>query len=470
MSKEYDLVILGGGTAGYVSAIRASQLGKKVAIVEKYKIGGTCLHKGCIPTKSYLKTAEILRYINHSNEYGIKTASADFEMTDIVAKKDETVSTMYSGVQSLMKKYKIDIYEGNGTILGPSLFSPQAGTVSVEFENGESELLVNNNVLIATGSRPVELPFLKFNHHTVVSSDDMMQLESLPHNILIIGGGVIGLEFASLLNDLGVEVTVIEAGDSIIPNEQQEISKTIKRSFEENGIKIYEKLPLSEENILVQDNHVEVQIQDSNETFDKVLVAVGRTPNTEELSLNNTKIKTDDKGYIITNDVYQTDDKHIYAVGDVICNYQLAHVATKEGTIAIEHMFDQNPILLDYLTIPRCIYTNPEVASIGMTEQDAKNENISFKKFKVPFKAIGKSVIENNGLGECILIKDIENEKVLGIHMIGAKVTELINEAALFTFMNGSTEELATTVHAHPSIGEVLMELGLKSENRAIHV
>lgn len=470
MSKEYDLVILGGGTAGYVSAIRASQLGKKVAIVEKYKIGGTCLHKGCIPTKSYLKTAEILRYINHSNEYGIKTASADFEMTDIVAKKDETVSTMYSGVQSLMKKYKIDIYEGNGTILGPSLFSPQAGTVSVEFENGESELLVNNNVLIATGSRPIELPFLKFNHHTVVSSDDMMQLESLPHNILIIGGGVIGLEFASLLNDLGVEVTVIEAGDSIIPNEQQEISKTIKRSFEENGIKIYEKMPLSEENILVQDNHVEVQIQDSKETFDKVLVAVGRTPNTAELSLNNTKIKTDDKGYIITNDVYQTDDKHIYAVGDVIGNYQLAHVATKEGTIAIEHMFDQNPILLDYLTIPRCIYTNPEVASIGMTEQDAKNENISFKKFKVPFKAIGKSVIENNGLGECILIKDIENEKVLGIHMIGAKVTELINEAALFTFMNGSTEELATTVHAHPSIGEVLMELGLKSENRAIHV
>ncbi|MDT3995098.1 dihydrolipoyl dehydrogenase [Mammaliicoccus fleurettii] len=470
MSKEYDLVILGGGTAGYVSAIRASQLGKKVAIVEKYKIGGTCLHKGCIPTKSYLKTAEILRYINHSNEYGIKTASADFEMTDIVAKKDETVSTMYSGVQSLMKKYKIDIYEGNGTILGPSLFSPQAGTVSVEFENGESELLVNNNVLIATGSRPIELPFLKFNHHTVVSSDDMMQLESLPHNILIIGGGVIGLEFASLLSDLGVEVTVIEAGDSIIPNEQQEISKTIKRSFEENGIKIYEKMPLSEENILVQDNHVEVQIQDSNETFDKVLVAVGRTPNTEELSLNNTKIKTDDKGYIITNDVYQTDDKHIYAVGDVIGNYQLAHVATKEGTIAIEHMFDQNPILLDYLTIPRCIYTNPEVASIGMTERDAKNENISFKKFKVPFKAIGKSVIENNGLGECILIKDIENEKVLGIHMIGAKVTELINEAALFTFMNGSTEELATTVHAHPSIGEVLMELGLKSENRAIHV
>lgn len=470
MSKEYDLVILGGGTAGYVSAIRASQLGKKVAIVEKYKIGGTCLHKGCIPTKSYLKTAEILRYINHSNEYGIKTASADFEMTDIVAKKDETVSTMYSGVQSLMKKYKIDIYEGNGTILGPSLFSPQAGTVSVEFENGESELLVNNNVLIATGSRPVELPFLKFNHNTVVSSDDMMHLESLPHNILIIGGGVIGLEFASLLNDLGVEVTVVEAGDSIIPNEQQEISKTIKRTFEENGIKIYEKMPLSEENILVQDNHVEVQIQDSNETFDKVLVAVGRTPNTEELSLNNTKIKTDDKGYIITNDVYQTDDKHIYAVGDVIGNYQLAHVATKEGTIAIEHMFDQNPILLDYLTIPRCIYTNPEVASIGMTEQDAKNENFTFKKFKVPFKAIGKSVIENNGLGECILIKDIENEKVLGIHMIGAKVTELINEAALFTFMNGSTEELATTVHAHPSIGEVLMELGLKSENRAIHV
>lgn len=470
MSKEYDLVILGGGTAGYVSAIRASQLGKKVAIVEKFKLGGTCLHKGCIPTKSYLKTAEILRYIQHSNEYGIKTASADFEMSDVVAKKDETVSTMYNGVQSLMKKYKIDIYEGNGRILGPSLFSPQAGTVSVEFENGESELLVNQHVLIATGSRPIELPFLKFNHHTVISSDDMMQLETLPESMLIIGGGVIGLEFASLLNDLGVKVTVVEAGQSIIPNEQREISKTIKRTFEENGINIHENCPLSEQDVNVHDQHVDVTLQNEQQTFEKVLVAVGRTPNTEDIGLNNTKIKTDDKGYIQTNDVYQTDDKHIYAVGDVIGNYQLAHVATKEGTIAVEHMFDQNPIMLDYLTVPRCIYTNPEIASIGMTEQDAKEQNINFKKFKVPFKAIGKSVIENNGLGECILIKDIDNEKVLGIHMIGAKVTELINEAALFTFMNGSTEELATTVHAHPSIGEVLMELGLKSENRAIHV
>lgn len=470
MSKEYDLVILGGGTAGYVSAIRASQLGKKVAIVEKFKLGGTCLHKGCIPTKSYLKTAEILRYIQHSNEYGIKTASADFEMSDVVAKKDETVSTMYNGVQSLMKKYKIDIYEGNGRILGPSLFSPQAGTVSVEFENGESELLVNQNVLISTGSRPIELPFLKFNHQTVISSDDMMQLETLPKSMLIIGGGVIGLEFASLLNDLGVKVTIVEAGQSIIPNEQREISKTIKRSFEENGINIHEKCPLSEQDVSIHDQHVDVTLQNEQQTFEKVLVAVGRTPNTEDLGLNNTKIKTDNKGYIQTNDVYQTDDKHIYAVGDVIGNYQLAHVATKEGTIAVEHMFDQNPIMLDYLTVPRCIYTNPEIASIGMTEQDAKAQNINFKKFKVLFKAIGKSVIENNGLGECILIKDIDNEKVLGIHMIGAKVTELINEAALFTFMNGSTEELATTVHAHPSIGEVLMELGLKSENRAIHV
>lgn len=470
MSKEYDLVILGGGTAGYVSAIRASQLGKKVAIVEKYKLGGTCLHKGCIPTKSYLKTAEIMRYINHASDYGIKTATADFDMKDIVDKKNNTVSTMYGGVQSLMKKYKIDIFEGNGRILGPSLFSPQAGTVSVEFDNGESELLVNQHVLIATGSSPIELPFLKFNQQTVISSDDMMTLNTLPDNMLIIGGGVIGLEFASLLNDLGVEVTVVEAGTSIIPNEQQEISKLIKKEFEQNGIKIYEGLPLSEELVSIHEDSVEVKINDTTTQFDKVLVAVGRKPNTDDIGLQNTKIKSDDKGYILTNDVYQTDDKHIYAVGDVIGNYQLAHVATKEGTIAIEHMFDEKPILLDYLTVPRCIYTNPEVASIGMTEQDAKNKNLNFKKYKVPFKAIGKSVIENNGIGECILIKDIENDKVLGIHMVGAKVTELINEAALFTFMNGSTEELATTIHAHPSIGEVLMELGLKSENRAIHV
>src|SRR5699024_8547340 len=419
MSKEYDLVILGGGTAGYVSAIRAAQLGKKVAIVEKYKLGGTCLHKGCIPTKSYLKTAEILRYINHADQYGIKQASANFDIQDVVAKKDETVTAMYTGVQSLMKKYKIDVYQGNGRLLGPSLFSPQAGTVSVELENGESELLVNQNVLIATGSKPVELPFLNFNHKTIISSDDMMNMETLPNNILIIGGGVIGLEFASLLNDLGVDVTVVEAGASIIPNEQQEISKIIKKDFQESGIKIYEDLPLSEENISITDQNIKVQLRDDEVTFDKVLVAVGRKPNTEDIGIQNTKIKTDDKGYIVTNNVYQTEDKHIYAVGDVIGNYQLAHVATKEGTISVENMFDQNPIQLDYLTVPRCIYTNPEVASIGMTEQDAKNENINYKKFKVPFKAIGKSVIENNGLGECILIKDMENDRVLGIHMVG---------------------------------------------------
>ena len=342
--------------------------------------------------------------------------------------------------------------------------------MSVELENGESELLVNQNVLIATGSKPVELPFLNFNNKTIISSDDMMNMETLPNNILIIGGGVIGLEFASLLNDLGVDVTVVEAGASIIPNEQQEISKIIKKDFQESGIKIYEDLPLSEENISITDQNIKVQLRDDEVTFDKVLVAVGRKPNTEDIGIQNTKIKTDDKGYIVTNNVYQTEDKHIYAVGDVIGNYQLAHVATKEGTISVENMFDQNPIQLDYLTVPRCIYTNPEVASIGMTEQDAKNENINYKKFKVPFKAIGKSVIENNGLGECILIKDMENDRVLGIHMVGAKVTELINEVSLFTFMNGSTEELATAVHAHPSIGEVLMELGLKSENRAIHV
>lgn len=470
MSKEYDLVVLGGGTAGYVSAIRAAQLGKKVAIVEKNKLGGTCLHNGCIPTKSYLKTAEIMRYINHSAEYGIKTAQADFQFLDVIEKKNQTVHKMYSGIQALMKKYKIDVFEGNGRILGPSLFSPQAGTVSVEFENGESELLVNKHVLISTGSRPIELPFLKFDGDVVISSNDMMHLQSLPKNMLIIGGGVIGLEFASLLNDLGVEITIIEAGQSIIPNEQQEISKTMKKSFESKGIKIIENYPLSEEKIKVNDNNIEVKILDEVFTFEKVLVAVGRKPNTEDIGLQNTKIKTDDRGNILTNEQYQTEDKHIYAVGDIIGNYQLAHVATKEGTIAVEHMFEENPLNLDYTTVPRCIYTNPEVASIGLNEKEAKQQYTSVKKYSVPFKAIGKAVIENDGLGQCILIKDEDSDTVLGIHMVGSKVTELINEAALFKFMNGTTEELAATIHAHPSIGEVLMELGLKSEGRAIHV
>lgn len=473
MSEEqYDLVILGGGTAGYVSAIRASQLGKKVALVENSLLGGTCLHKGCIPTKALLKSAEVMQTVTEASEYGIDIDAFKLNFARIQERKSEVVNQMYNGVNHLMKHNKIDVFNGTGRILGPSIFSPQSGTISVEYEDGESELIPNNNVLICTGSTPMALPFLPFDHNVVLSSDDILKIEKLPQSLAIIGGGVIGLEFASLMCDFGVEVSIIEAGERILPTESKSVAQTLKQDLTKRGVTFYENTQLSGDNIKVEDNQITITLNDSDVIFEKALVSIGRKPNTDDIGLNNTKIKLTDKQHIIVNEYQQTEDTHIYAAGDCIGQLQLAHVGSKEGIIAIEHMFDASPLPIDYNKMPRCIYTQPEVASIGKNIEQAKAENSKARSFKVPFKAIGKAVIEDtkNQSGFCEIVIDQEADTVLGLNMIGPHVTELINEVSLLQFMNGSTLELGLTTHAHPSLSEVLMELGLKVENRSIHV
>ncbi|KRG10243.1 dihydrolipoyl dehydrogenase [Staphylococcus sp. NAM3COL9] len=473
MSEEkYDLVILGGGTAGYVSAIRASQLGKKVALVEKSLLGGTCLHKGCIPTKALLKSAEVMHTVKNSSEFGVDINNFKLNFSRVQERKHEVVNQMFKGVKHLMDHNKIDVFNGTGRLLGPSIFSPQSGTVSVEFEDGESELIPNNNVLICTGSQPMELPFLPFDNNIVLSSDDILNLDHLPSSIAIIGGGVIGLEFASLLVDFGVEVSVIEAGERILPTESKSVAKVLKQELTERGVTFYENTQLGEENIVINENKITITLNETSVRFDKTLVSIGRKPNTDDIGLLNTKIKLTDKNHIIVNKYQQTEDKHIYAAGDCIGKLQLAHVGSKEGIIAIEHMFDASPLPVDYLKMPRCVYSQPEVASIGINLEEAKAENIKARAVKVPFKAIGKAVIEDtqNQSGFCEVVIDQKNDTVLGLNMIGPHVTELINEVSLFQFMNGSTLELGLTTHAHPSLSEVLMELGLKVENRSIHV
>ncbi|AVQ36130.1 dihydrolipoyl dehydrogenase [Staphylococcus kloosii] len=473
MSEEkYDLVILGGGTAGYVSAIRASQLGKKVALVENNLLGGTCLHKGCIPTKALLKSAEVMDTVKRSSEFGIDVDNFKLNFKNIQQRKNDIVNQMHNGVNHLMDHNKIDVFNGTGRILGPSIFSPQSGTISVEYEDGESDLIPNSNVLICTGSEPISLPFLPFDHNTILSSSDILALEQLPNTLAIIGGGVIGLEFASLMNDFGVEVSVIEAGERILPTESKNIANTLKSELTNKGVKFYENTQLTEEKVTVDNESVTFNLEDSQLTVDKVLVSIGRKPRTEDIGLNNTKIKTTDKGHIIVNEYQQTDDKHIYAAGDCIGKLQLAHVGSKEGMIAVEHMSDQQPLPLDYNKMPRCVYTQPEVASIGLNIDEAKQQGYKARAFKVSFKAIGKAVIEdtNNQNGFCEIVIDQNEESVLGLNMIGPHVTELINEVSLLQFMDGSTLELGLTTHAHPSLSEVLMELGLKVENRSIHV
>lgn len=470
--KQYDLVVLGGGTAGYVAAIRASQLGKRVAIVERQLLGGTCLHKGCIPTKSLLKSAEIYQTVKQASKFGVEVQEATVNFENMLARKEDIVNQMYQGVKHLMQHNHIDIYNGTGRILGTSIFSPQSGTISVEYEDGESELLPNQFVLIATGSTPAELPFLTFDHDKILSSDDILSLVTLPSSLGIIGGGVIGMEFASLMTDLGVDVTVIEAGERILPTESKQASQLLKKSLSARGVNFYEGVQLSEKDLNINDEGVTFKINKEDIKVEKVLLSIGRKPNTSDIGLNNTKIKLTSSGHILTNEYQQTEDKHIYAAGDCIGKLQLAHVGSKEGVVAVDHMFESNPIPVDYNLMPKCVYTQPEIASIGLNIEQAKAEGMTVKSYKVPFKAIGKAVIDNHGPNEGYseMVIDQLTDEIVGINMIGPHVTELINEASLLQFMNGSALELGLTTHAHPSISEVLMELGLKAENRAIHV
>ena len=472
MAHEYDLVVLGGGTAGYVAAIKASQIGLKTAVVEKFKLGGTCLHKGCIPTKSMLKSAEVINIMKNAEKYGIDTHTPTFTIGNIVERKNDVVSKMFSGIEYLMKKNKIDIFQGTGRILGPSIFSPMAGTIAVEDphdEEAESEILVNQNVLISTGSVPAELPFLPFDSKLILSSDDMMNLQSVPEEFGIIGGGVIGLEFASLMNDLGSNVTVIEAGSQVIPHEDKDTADALKKSLEKKGIVFKIGMSLSEDDISLNDDHAEIKLGDESFKFDKVLVAIGRKANIDDIGLQNTKVRTEN-GVIQTNEFYQTKDSHIYAVGDCIGHLQLAHAATKEAITAVEHMADKNPIIIDYNNVPRCIYTSPEAAAIGETEQSLKEQNVEYDVHKVPMAAIGKAVIGGDSHGFGKIITDPVNKDILGVQLIGENVTELINEVSLAKFLDASALELGSAVHAHPSISEILMELGLDAEGVAIHV
>lgn len=470
--EQYDLVILGGGTAGYVAGIRASQLGKKVAIVENQLLGGTCLHKGCIPTKALLKSAEVLHTVKHAAAYGIETDQFNLNYDKVFERKNEIVAQMHTGVKHLMQHNHIDIYNGTGRILGSSIFSPQPGTISVEYEDGTSELIPNDYVLIATGSRPADLPFLTFDQHVVLSSTEILKMTELPQSIAIIGGGVIGMEFASLLNDFGVDVTVIEASERILPGENKSVAQTLKKHLNDRGVRIHENTQLSEDQIQINKDSAEIKFADESIQVDKILLSIGRKPNTDDIGLNNTKIKLDDKGFIEVNDKQQTSEQHIYAAGDCIGKLQLAHAGSKEGTTAVEAMFEETVIPVDYHTIPKCVYTYPEIASIGINLEEAKSANYKkARSFKVPFKAIGKAVIEDAHQqdGFCEVVVDQETDTVLGLSMIGPHVTELINEVALLQFMNGSTLELGLTTHVHPSLSEVLMEAVLKAAKRSIH-
>ncbi|PGT87669.1 MULTISPECIES: dihydrolipoyl dehydrogenase [Bacillaceae] len=473
MATEYDLVILGGGTGGYVAAIRASQLGLKTAVVEKSKLGGTCLHKGCIPSKALLRSAEVYATTKKSEEYGVETSGVNLNFLRVQERKQSIVNQLYTGVQQLMKKGKIDVYEGIGRILGPSIFSPMPGTISVEMNNGEeNEMLIPKNVIIATGSRPRTLQGLEIDGNIVLSSDEALELTELPKSILIVGGGVIGIEWASMLSDFGVEVTVLEYSDRILPTEDKEIAKEMNKLMTNKGITLVTSAKVLPATVSKDKNGISVKADHNGEmkefTAEKMLVSVGRLPNVEGIGVENTDIQLE-KGYINTNDFYQTKESHIYAIGDVIGGLQLAHVASYEGIIAVEHIVGKEPMPMDETLISKCIYSSPEIASVGYTEDEAKEKGFKVKVGKFPFKAIGKALVYGETDGFVKLIADSESDDLLGVHMIGPHVTDMISEAGLAKVLDATPWEISHTIHPHPTLSEAIGEAALAVYGKAIH-
>jgi dihydrolipoamide dehydrogenase len=414
----------------------------------------------------------VYRTIKESDQYGIASQVIGIDFSKIQNRKNDVIDNLHQGIQYLMKKEKVDVYHGTGRILGPSIFSPMPGTVSVELEDkSDNEMLIPKNVLIATGSRPKKLEGIEFDGEIILSSDDCLNMERLPNSMLIIGGGVIGVEWASMLADLDVDVTIVEYAERLIPSEDEEISKELANSLKKKGVQVLTNAKVLAET-LKKSNRVKIQVEIGHERkeleADKVLLSVGRIANTNDLGLENTDIELHD-GKIRVNDFYQTKESHIYAIGDCIGGIQLAHVASREGIIAVEHMAGLNPTTLNERQVPKCIYSSPEVASIGLTEQKAKDLGYSIKVGKFPFKAIGKALVNGKTDGFVKMIADKKTDDLLGVHLIGSNVTELISEASLATLLDATPWEIAEAIHPHPTLSEIFAEVSMAVDGKAIH-
>lgn len=471
MTISCDVAILGGGTGGYVAAIRAAQLGKSVVVIEMDKLGGTCLHRGCIPSKSLLRSAEVYAEINESESYGIETSGVQLVFPKVQKRKESVVEQLHQGVQYLMRKNKIQVIKGKGRVTGPSIFSPRSGAVAVELEDGEMETVVSSHLIIATGSRPRVLPGLKPDGKVILSSDEALTLDELPSSILIVGGGVIGVEWASMLADFGVQVTVVEAAGQLLPQEDEEVAKELQRLLKKRGVKVLTGTTVDANSCVVTEDGITLEArkgeQSQSLSAEKLLVSIGRVANVENIGLENTDIRFD-KGIIAVNSNMQTAEPHIYAIGDCIGGLQLAHAASHEGIMAVNHLAGET--LHPYHThlVPRCVYTRPEVASVGYTEKEAKALGHNVVTGKFPFSAIGKAIVYGQKDGFVKVVADQSSGDILGVQMIGPHVTDLIGEAALAQLLDATPWEVGEAIHAHPTLSEIIGEAMLAVDGRAI--
>ncbi len=461
--EDYDLVIIGGGPGGYVAAIRAGQLNKKVALIEKENLGGVCLNWGCIPTKSLLKSAELLQKIKHARDYGIIVDEPSFDFKKMVQRSRDISIQLTNGIKSLLKKNKVTVIEG---------FASFSLEKMVNVNNkGQNISIKAKNIIIATGARSRILDGFEPDGKQIITSKEAMILDKLPKSMIIVGSGAIGMEFASFYNCLGTAVTVIEVQDRILPTEDEEISVIARKSFEKKGIKIHTNAKLLHHVKLPEYVTIEVEIEGKRQKFqaETLLMAVGVVANIESLNLEKTSIKID-RGHIVTNQFMQTDEEGIYAIGDVASAPWLAHKASHEGIIAAETIAGLKTHPINKHNIPACTYSSPQIASVGITEEQARKNNYQVKIGKFPSIANGKALIDGYNEGMVKTIFDAKTGELLGAHLIGEEVTELIQGYVIAKTMEGTELDLINSIFPHPTLSEMMAESVLQAYNRAIHI
>lgn len=461
---KFDIIILGSGPGGYVAAIRAAQLGYSTAIVEREKLGGICLNWGCIPTKALLKSAQVYNYLKHSEDYGIELEGVAKPNMDAIVTRSRTVAeNMSKGVEFLMKKHKIEVIEGDGKLLSGK-------KLEVKLKTGETEVYEADHVILATGTRSRELPNLPQDGKKIIGYRQAMTLREQPQSMVVVGSGAIGSEFAHFYQSMGTQVTLVEFMPSIVPNEDKEVSSTLQRAFKKSGMKIYTST--SVESVDTSGDKCKVSIkgkkgEDIIET-DIVLSAVGVSTNVENLGLEEVGVKTE-RSKVIVDDFYKTNIEGVYAIGDIVHGPALAHVSSKEAIICIEAIHGLNPKPLSYNNIPGCTYTTPEIASVGLTEEKAKEAELDFKVGKFMYMASGKASASGNRDGFVKVIIDSKTDELIGCHMIGDNVTEMIAEAVVARENNITAHHIIDGVHPHPTMSEAMMEAIEAAYSKAIH-
>ena len=462
---SYDVLVIGSGPGGYVAAIRASQLGFKVGVVEKENIGGVCLNWGCIPTKSLLKSAQALEYAKHAADYGVQISGevkADFEA--MVKRSREVAGGMSKGVQFLFKKNKIEVINGYGRLKAK-------GAVEVEDEKGKKTTVEAKHIILATGARSRQLPNLEQDGKKIIGYREAMTLPKQPKSMVVVGSGAIGSEFANFYHTVGTEVTLVEYMPTLVPNEDEEVAKTLERSFKKGKMKVMTNASVESVDTKGKNCKVVVKTKKGEETIEAeiVLSAVGIAPNIENIGLEEVGVELEN-GKIKVDDFYRTNVEGVYAIGDIVHGPALAHVASAEGITCVEKIAGKNPDPVDYGNIPGCTYTSPEVSSVGMTEKKAKEAGYDIKVGKFPYSASGKASAAGQKDGFVKLIFDSKYGELLGAHMIGGNVTEMIAELVVARKLEITGHELIKTIHPHPTMSEAIMEAAAAAYDEVIHL